>query len=138
MSLEFSLALGGCKRVLAWIRVLVLSSKTRVFACAEEQPYSLPLGTNFRVFLCKGRVAWIRVLAVSSTRRTFACTKELVYNLPWFPGIQERNVSTGGQALAKTQLLLDRANALIHATEPAGQSKTEILPKITLDCGSEC
>ena len=45
------------------------------------------------------------MLAVLSTRRAFACNKELVYNLPWFPDIQERNVLTGGQALAKETTL---------------------------------
>ena len=46
MSLEFSLTLGFCKRVIAWIRVIVISSKSQVFACTEEQHYSLRLGNN--------------------------------------------------------------------------------------------
>ena len=53
MCLEFSSALGVCKCVLAWIRVLVLYSKSWGSACVEEQHYSLPLGNNFRVFLGK-------------------------------------------------------------------------------------
>ena len=48
----------------------------------------------------------------------------------WFSDIQERNVSAGERALAKRNLLLDRANTWIHTTKPAGHSKTETLPEI--------
>ena len=105
MSLAFSLALGCCKRILAWIRVLVLSSKSLVLCTQRNNHKVFFWGITFKSSLAKGfykRVTWIRVLAVSSARRVVACTKELVQNHPWFPNVQERSVLTGKQALATT------------------------------------